>query len=400
VTVQTAVSSRRKGIPTAAYETRFNEPGTETTDTIAHVDGRYSTRLARRFGLEAHATYDAYDYDGAYRYDRDDGGVGTFDDWCSARSAGAEVAVAGRLGRHTVTTGVEGRWDFREEQGTSDWTGPLLLSRERSATVGVYAQEDMRVSRLLSLTGGLRFDAYDGRTTLNPRVGAVVRPGTADTLKVVLARAFRAPSDYELHYYPRTKPLEPETIWTSEFEWQRRFGPHTVLQLAAFRYRVDDLIVERAAGDTPSDDLTYENSGGAAATGVEVEAWRTWSSGLRVQGAVAYADARDLDRLQLDNSPQWTGRASGILPLGKTGLTLGMTGVYTGERLNADRVAVPGAFVAGLTVTRRQVGPLDVVVSAHNLFDTDYADPGSNEVPVAAIPQDGRTVMVRTTWRF
>ncbi len=41
-----------------------------------------------------------------------------------------------------------------------------------------------------------------------------------------------------------------------------------------------------------------------------------------------------------------------------------------------------------------------VGLTLYNIFDAVYADPGSVEHRQATLPQDGRTAVVRVSWRF
>ncbi len=66
LTVQGAYGIREKGIPTGAYGTVFNNPGTRTTDSHGYVDLRYDHRLPGEWNLLARAFYDRYTYQGYY----------------------------------------------------------------------------------------------------------------------------------------------------------------------------------------------------------------------------------------------------------------------------------------------------------------------------------------------
>ena len=64
-----AHSSRDKNIPTASFETVFNDPRTLTTDATDYLDLKYQTLLDNDAELLIRMTYDEYTYYGDYVYD-------------------------------------------------------------------------------------------------------------------------------------------------------------------------------------------------------------------------------------------------------------------------------------------------------------------------------------------
>jgi outer membrane receptor for monomeric catechols len=89
------------------------------------------------------------------------------------------------------------------------------------------------------------------------------------------------------------------------------------------------------------------------------------------------------------------------VPLGASGLSAGFNASFVGERQTVRGAVVARALVSDLTVASRKANqPFGVVLSIHNLFDARYGDPASEEHRQAVIPQDGRTLSLRATWRF
>jgi iron complex outermembrane receptor protein len=74
---------------------------------------------------------------------------------------------------------------------------------------------------------------------------------------------------------------------------------------------------------------------------------------------------------------------------------------YLSARETLDATTVDPVVLVDLTVTSRRVArSLDLFVDVSNLFDRTYADPGSEEHPISAIQQDGRTFRARLAWHF
>ena len=67
-TLQAAYGTREKGIPTAAYETIFDNNGTLTTDSHGYVDLSYEHTFFGSWDTLARAFYDRYAYQGTYMY--------------------------------------------------------------------------------------------------------------------------------------------------------------------------------------------------------------------------------------------------------------------------------------------------------------------------------------------
>lgn len=155
----------------------------------------------------------------------------------------------------------------------------------------LYAQDEWRVARDWTLTGGLRRDHYsDFGNTTNPRAALVWDASLDWTAKLLYGRAFRAPAFAELYSINnpvvRGNPdLKPETIntWEAAFAWQAR--PDTDVNLSLFRYRMKDII--RVT------DQVWNNAGAQHGHGFELESIWKASRTLRLQGH--YAWQRSID---------------------------------------------------------------------------------------------------------
>ena len=67
--------------------------------------------------------------------------------------------------------------------------------------------------------------------------------------------------------------------------------------------------------------------------------------------------------------------------------------------LDGDRVS--GFWIANASLLSRELLPgLELSLSVYNLFDRRYSDPTSPDFLQRAIPQDGRSLRVKATWRF
>lgn len=104
--VQSLYSSRLKILPTAPYETNFNDPGTRTTDSDAHFDVEYQHSLTSKTDLDLRAFYNHYRYYGTYAY----GGTNSPDRYLNFDSSvadwsGLETILDHHMGRHHIILG-------------------------------------------------------------------------------------------------------------------------------------------------------------------------------------------------------------------------------------------------------------------------------------------------------
>jgi outer membrane receptor for ferrienterochelin and colicins len=398
--LQAGFGSRRKTVPTGAFETVFNDPRTRTRDARGFVDLQYTRRVRPRTTLLLRAAYDHYAYDGTYAYES-----GLFED--NARGAWVTTEATGvrRFDRHALTAGIEYRNHLRQNQWAADETGVVLDDRRGSQTLGIYAEDEFRINARVLLNGGVRFDDYFGGfgATVNPRVALIVSPLDATTLKVLYGRAFRAPNPYEL-YYDRSAlsaALGPERISTREIVAEQRIGPRVQVTASLFQNEVRDLITQRSGAEDSLDGLYYRNVDGVKATGAELEVQTEWPGHVRARVAHVLQSARDsVTRGRITNSPDQVATVVIDVPIARTGLFAAFNGSYLGERLSVHETTIPAALVADLTLSRSPGRGLGFGVSLHNLFDAAYGHPGSVEHRQRVIMQDGRTLSVRATCRF
>jgi iron complex outermembrane receptor protein len=399
--LQAGFGTRRKTIPTGAFDTIFDDPDTRTRDARGFVDLQFTHRIRPRTTVLLRASYDQYDYDGIYAYE-----PGLFTDNGRGAWITTEGTLVRRFDRHALTVGTEYRNNLRQNQQAVDQSGLLFDDRRGSQTIGVYAEDEFRITPRLLLNAGVRFDEYFATfgSTVNPRVALIVTPLDTTTVKVLYGKAFRAPNPYEL-YYDQTglsAGLDPERISTREIVAEQRIGTRLQVTASLFHNHVDDLITQVSAGVQPVDVLYYKNLEGVAATGTELEAQTEWPGQLRSRVAYTLESARDARTdLRISNSPDHVATLVLDAPVGRAGLLAAFNGYYVGERRTVHDAAVPAAFVADLTLSRppsrRGFG---FAVSLHNMFDTAYGDPGSVEHRQPIIMQDGRTVRVRVTCQF
>lgn len=192
--------SREKGVPTAPFNTLFDDPATRTLDTRAYLDLLYDRNFGSDWGLMARLYYDRYPYEGTYAVDLSllGGPSRALDKLTgSGQCWGTEFSVSKKLrGRQTLIVGSEYRDNFQQHQ--TDFIVEPYLSlfddRRSSDIWAAYAQDEVRLRHDLTLDLGVRHDHYStfGGTT-NPRAALIYRPFEKTTLKFLYGQSFRAP---------------------------------------------------------------------------------------------------------------------------------------------------------------------------------------------------------------
>lgn len=412
LTIAASVSSRTKTVPTASYGTVFNDGRNRTTDTRGYIDIAFERDLRPDLRFRARGFYDLYAYHGAYPYDfaapgepaelmvNRDRSLG---DWM-----GAEWQLTAKVReRHTIVAGAEFRENLRQEQSSYYDTQPrtYLVDEQRdSRTVAAYLQTEFVLNPQVRLSGGARFDYYFGSFggTTNPRVGLIYNPQERTTLKFLYGEAFRAPNVYERFYYPNPyAQLAPEKSRTFEIAAEHYFARHHRVGVSVYRYDVFDLISQDVTG---AGEIYFANLDCARAQGVEVELEGKYQGGLHLRASYALQRAVDgVSGARLTGSPRHLAKAGVILPFGRERYTAGLELQYHGTaRTLADRSA--RAFLLGnLTLTAHELPfarRIQAAVSVYNLLNTRYGYPGAEDHVQDILPQPGRTLNVRVTYKF
>jgi outer membrane receptor for ferrienterochelin and colicins len=294
----------------------------------------------------------------------------------------------------------------------SEANGLLFLAPHARNAWNAYIQDEWTLAPDWTLTAGLRHDRYsDFGGTTNPRLALVWDTAYNLTSKLMLGRAFRAPSFVEL--YTINNPtalgnpdLKPETIDTLElaFAWQPSTRLKTGLNL--FHYRMDDVIRFLPNAD-PTTGSTAQNAGKQHGSGLELEASWDATDSLRLSGN--FALQRSID--------ERSNRDAGLAPHRQLYLRADWR-VQPGWTLNGqvnwvmDRKRQAGDGrpqiddYATVDLTLRGGLPRkgwEAAFSVRNLFDADAREPtagaSASNLPYD-IPLPGRTVYLEFRHRL
>ncbi|MDF2696760.1 MAG: TonB-dependent receptor, partial [Labilithrix sp.] len=287
-------------------------------------------------------------------------------------------------------------------------------------TVGAgYVNADVTPHPRLKIAAGARLDYYSSLPEFelvpatNPRLAFIVKPYDGGVLKIMGAKAFRAPSVYELHYTsPAQVPprqLSPEQIYSGEVELTHRFSQTVTGTVAAYSNLVNNLVV---LNEIAPNLVQYQNlPADVLIIGGETEARREWRQGWMLAATYSYQKAQYTgggNLRDVANSLEHLASVRGAMPiLGRT--LMGMTRLtIEGPRpdrnenptdAQQDRTDPGVVWDLVLSGEVEKMG-LRYNIGAYNALDWRYAIIPSGEFRQRQIVQNGRTFLASVTLSF
>ena len=195
---------------------------------------------------------------------------------------------------HALTFGMEGMYTDVNSR---------MFGDHNTFDLGVYAQDEARVSPLLSLTFGARYDRHGvdrGRREdqFSPKVGLSYRYAVNGTFRASVGRGFRAPSIAEMFSDTRISgfrivpnpELRAEDAWSSEVGI-RHTGRFYTLDASAFRSEYRDMIEPEPVGEA----FHLANLTRGRLYGAEVTFGASWRGLLMGRMNYVYLHTEDVD---------------------------------------------------------------------------------------------------------
>ncbi len=205
LTLTAAYGTRRRTVPTASFDTVFNEQDNpeQTTDRHTLLDAEY-VRMLGETRLALRASFDRFTYDGRYPFAADEAGdpprIGA-PSVNGVRWTGGVRATRPLGRRQTLTAGVEFIDNVHQDQ-LSQYLNPpeLFLDLDRrSQQTALYLQDEVKFMPWLIGTFGVRYDGYEQFDRVTPRAALIAMPSPTQSYKYLYGNAFRAPNAYELN---------------------------------------------------------------------------------------------------------------------------------------------------------------------------------------------------------
>lgn len=404
-------ATRDKQVPTASFDTMFNDGREMTQDRRVYLDLKYDHAFGRDLQWLARASYDRYSYYGDYPFDYASPGdppdIVVNRDESLGEWLGAESQLRFSRARYTLLLGAEFRENLKQNQFNFDVATPdarEVDAQHSSRVAGAFAQADVALAEWLRLNAGLRYDHYFGSFggALNPRVGLILNPLQQTTFKVLYGQAFRAPNAYERYYFgvqPAAPELQPETIRTYELVAEQYLGRHHRLNLSAYRYTADTLITQTS---DDAGNIFFVNRNSAESKGVELEAEGQYGHGFALRSSYALQETTDAQTgVELSFSPRHLAKATAVAPLVADKLFAALDLRYTSPVRTITGARIGGFVLTHLNLSSRNLVPgLELSAGVNNLFDKAHAFPGAEDHLQDAIAQDGRSFRLNASFRF
>ena len=306
---------------------------------------------------------------------------------------------------HTVQLGAELQRSptMRFQNFDLDDARTTYLNFDRTdSRYSLYGQDRIELGHSTLLDIGVRVDRqYSQPTQAHPRIALIQPIGPDWVVKAIHGTAFRPPNAFERYYdvpvaggYAANPSLRPERVRGEELvaEWTPRND--TRLSFSAFETRAREMIV--LDYDAARQVYVFRNAGELRMRGLEFELERHWRNGtlLRANLSRQRADGSAGDSFAL-LSPRTMGKAIVVLPLHER-WTLGVDAQAYSRRGPAAGFGIVNATLS----TRLPLKGATFSVSALNLFDRAYDDPGSLPDVLPVVRQDGRTWRARIEFAF
>jgi outer membrane receptor for ferrienterochelin and colicin len=403
--LQSLVSSREKGVPTASYGTAFNDDRYKALDARGLIELKYQENIGYNKKIMVRGSYYYYLFEGDFPYDEPDYQV-LFEEKSIGEWIGIETQFNWDIrANNRLIIGADYKKHFRSLYQARDDYDILFDQNYPFQQFAFYIQDEYQFLRDLSVTLGVRYDKHDGRgESLSPRAALLYNPSGFTTLKLLFGNAYRAPDFYALYYESedeaKANPLvKPEKINTVEALVEHRFNKNISGTLSLYAFEMTGLIEQV---EDPSDGLLqFQNLKKVRGRGVEAELNITLNNGLK--GYVNYnlqnsknvaADER------ISNSPAHTLKMGLIVPVFKHFFT-SLETFYESGRITLNRTGTEPYLLTNLHISSRKLfNHFRFSFQVKNLLDKEYRTPGGYEHIQNSLVQDGRSFTLKLEFIF
>lgn len=395
-------SQRDKDVATAEYGTTFGAPGTHYIDRYGFGELGWDDSVGAGLRASARLATSSYAYLGRYRSNADaPDELINVDDLRSRTVEGEAQLQWHGATNHVLVAGAE--WRFAHAHLLNHDLSPAATYLDRdvdSSRVGLFLQDQWRVSERWSVTLGARVDHRAiGGTEASPRLAVVYRPSATDAWKLSAGRAFREPNIAERYYedgvsQAANPSLGAERIGTVELGWDHALASGVRTGVSLYRYDLRDMI-DFVVPDN-SEIGQYHNLSHALTEGVDVDIESAPESGWRWRASATLVHAV-INGQPATNSPRWLLKGHLLAPFAPRWWA-GLEGNAVGRREGAVDA---GAYALINAVLRYEATPRSSVsLRATNLGDSAAHDVATPGMPMDLAPRPRRAFMLDWTAAF
>lgn len=399
--LQTLLTSRKKGDPTGSWETNFNDGDYQVKDDHKFVEMRYSPKLDKNKTLKLRGYFDQFIYKGTYPYD-----ILWFEDATNNWFGGEAEFVWDIKPNNRLIAGTEYQRHQRAQYRAWDEEDTYFNDSYPFGIFSLYLQDEYQATKNLSFLVGLRHDSYsDVESSTAPRGAMIYHPSATSTLKFLYGQAYRIPNIFEMYYndpdsgYKSNPDLKPEKIRTIEIIWGQKLCQHIYGHISLFDFRMNNLI---DFVEDPDDEwIQYQNINLVDASGLELGMEMRLGNGVTGYANYTYQDARDPAKHEkLTNSPSHMIKAGFSIPVSKY-FFISTQAFFESGRITVHRIKTDPFLLTNLNFSSEPLfGHVKFIFQIRNLFDTEYRYPGGFEHLQDAIVQNGRNFALRIDYLF
>ena len=390
---------RKKGVPTASFETDFNADEI-TFDDQQFAEAKIHHEFSYKNQLNIRTYFDHYNYRGKYLYD---GYMN--EDMNDALTIGTEAQFIYDIqSNNRATFGAEYRRTFHSFYKDWDAEAVYVEFEEPYTVYSFFIHDEYQPTNNLSLTLGIRRDENINRShSINPRFGIVYSPFTSHNFKLIGGTAFRDANAYERYYSDsassvKNNPnLRPEKIATLEFIWEWQLNKK-VKSIASTFY--NDITALISPVVDPHDSLIYnDNVGKIKAYGFEYEINANITNYLNGYIRYSYQHSHDVSNDKvLSNSPQHLVR-TGCDFIIFNNISAAMEYQYESPRITLSGNETTPIHLVNLNVsTTNLFNKFKLSFLIRNLLNKTIENPGGFEHVQEKITQPVRNYLLTFSW--
>lgn len=403
--------NRNKTMPTAAYDTVFNNPNLHTVDQATFVELKYDHTFENQLNVQSRLSYNNFRTNGYYPYDYSAANTPdvilnkdvVYGEWWRAEWEASKILWED----HRLTIGGQYQDNFHQFMTNYD-VATYLSSDDSTYQWAAFIQDDYSILESLTLNAGVRLDYFSiFGESVNPRVGLIYNPWQNSTLKLLYGTAFKAPNQYELNYAAdsgdfttvHNQNLRPEKLETLELILEHYFSSQLRAELNVFESDIHGAIGLTSVG---INQLQQQNVGHYDTHGIEAQLENNWLNGWQGRISYSWQQTRNInENKSISNSPQHMVKFNMIAPLWSDKVFLGFETQYMSARNTPSGGEVSGHVVSNLTLfTQKWIKGLELSSGVYNLFDQRYFDPASDAFRQNGIQQDSLTFRVKASMDF
>jgi outer membrane receptor for ferrienterochelin and colicins len=413
-TLRSGYVERFKRVPTAPFDTIFNDSGTSTNDKQFYADLDYNTVIGQDMALQLRGFYHRYDHSAHLPRLEQEGNnppIRTVElQDSSGRWFGGEAKLMGiMLEDHKWTLGLEFQYDQKQRLigHAADLDAPSTQRDRNGWRTGLYLQDEYRITDNLLINLGFRLDQNHmiDKIQFNPRAAIIWDITPAITTKLLYSSAFRAPNVYERDFDDPEHGFRPNSNNTEEriksyeaiVEW--RPGDGYRLMGSGFHNNFERLIEHQEQDESGQ----FTNEGRFHSYGFELEAEKRWHNGRLLKLAWTYAHVSDDDQggIVASDAPKNVVKFHYAEPLFNDTLRLGFEEIFVDDRRTLASNVAPfyNLFNINIALTKPFYG-FQANLGIYNVLDQNYKILGGSEHRQDTLSMDGRTVRFRLEYGF